>query len=321
MSEQNIHLLTSKSGVLHENNFHCYYESLVSYTEWNEKIYLGNEFVCKFCGGTNRSQFKRENAHSFPAFAGNKWLFSKDECKECNQTFSLYENELANFGLVMRTLYGMKTKKGGATKYKSNAYSLQRDQSGLKMTIYGDNGKIIQPEKDGSVEFNMDFANEEHSVDFTIPEKEYIPLYLFKALVKIAFSIMPRTEDKEDVFNELKSLLRVVDSSFTQENYKPYFYIYHSKFSFIKRNPFLCLFKKHPKYHNHNIPTYSFLFSYGNQAFQIFLPYFSGDRWLLNEKELKLLIIPELIVEKEKKGVFTWMNGFNKDKIRYTNKV
>lgn len=317
MTNRNIHILTAKSGVVHPNNFHCYYETLAHYSEWDNKISIGKDFTCRFCGETDRKQFKKGNAHTFPEFAGNKWLFSKDECKKCNSDFSRYENELANHGFIMRTMYGTKTKKKASTKLKNNSFSLQKESTGFKMNIFSENREKINPDKDGEITFNIDFEKGKRKARVRIPEKEYIPLYLFKALNKIAFSIMPNKELDTNDFDEFKKWIKDFDKSFDDnDGQEPYFYIYHNRLEFAKREPMLILFKKHSKYVNTNMPTYSFLFAYGNHIFQIFIPYCSSDNWLI-EEELKLLIIPELVIEKDRKGNFTWMNGNNKNKVRY----
>lgn len=319
MNRRNIHILTSKSGVIHPNNFHCYYEPIVIYTDWKEKIFIGKEFVCRFCDQKDRKKFKKGNAHTFPEFAGNKWLFSKDECKNCNEDFSKYENELANHSLVMRTIYGTKTKKKSSTKLKNNLFSLHRESTGLKMNIFSENKDKINPEKDGEVIFNVDFEKGESKVKVKIPEKEYIPLYLFKALNKIAFSIMPASEMENYSFDNFKKWIKDFDKAFeNNDGQEPYFYIYHNRLEFAEREPILILFKKQLKYESLNSPTYSFIFAYGNHIFQIFMPYCSSDEWLIKE-ELKLLILPELITEKNGEGNFIWMNGSNSNKTKYDN--
>lgn len=318
MTNRNVHILTAKLGVIHPNNFHCYYETSAIYSDWEAKIAIGKEFVCRFCGQTDRNQFKKGNAHTFPEFAGNKWLFSKDECKKCNEDFSRYENELANHGLIMRTMYGTKTKKKSSTKLKNNFFSLQRESTGFKMNIFSENKEKVNPEKDGEITFNIDFEKGERKAKVKIPEKEYIPLYLFKALNKIAFSIMPDRELDNVDFDDFKKWIKNIDKSFEDnDGQEPYFYIYHNRLEFAERDPILILFKKHSKYANINMPTYSFVFAYGNHIFQIFIPYCSSDKWLTKEEELKLLIVPELITEKDGKGNFIWMNGSNSNKVKH----
>lgn len=318
MTKRTIQILTARSGVIHPNNFHCYYETLARYSDWGNKTSIGKDFICRFCGETDRKQFKKENAHTFPEFTGNKWLFSKDECKKCNEDFSRYENELANHSLIMRTMYGSKTKKNASTKLKNNLFSLQREPDGFKMNVFSENKEKIKPAKDGEITFHIDFEKGEKKAQVKIPEKEYIPLYLFKALNKIAFSIMPEKELDNSGFEEFKKWLRDFDMAFDKDDgQEPYFYIYHNRLEFLERDPMLILFKKQSKYASTNIPTYSFLFAYGNHIFQIFIPFCLNDKWLIEERELKLLIIPEILKEIDGQGNCIWMNGHSANKVKY----
>lgn len=315
-TEKKVHIRTIESGKLHENNFHCYYESIVSFTEWKNIQYLGLEFKCRFCGETDRKQFKKGNAHTFPLSSGNKWLFSKDECKKCNSIFGDYENELGSHSLLMRSMYGIR-KRDGYPKYKNNLVSFKNDTSKVEIKINADKKENINKEIDGETTIELDFINNEQIINLTLPEKEYIPLYLFKALAKIAFSIMPNEEFENNQFKIFTEWLRDKDSAFTDENYQPYFYIYHNRLTLIKREPLLMLFKKHSKYATNNMPSFSFLFAYGNHIFQIFLPYYSNDERLLTENDIDLLIIPELLTKNGNKGNFIWLNGFSKEKTKY----
>ncbi len=307
---QTVHINTYHDfNELHIDNFYCYYDSISSFHDWNDKIILGDGFKCRFCGETNRNQFKRGNAHTFPHSTGNRWLFSKDECKKCNELFSIYENELANHGALTRTLYGIKKKGKPTPKFKNNALTLQRNEAGIKMLLDIENKDKIKEEKDGKVTFKSDFRKNEHIVDVVLPEKEYKPLYLLKSLAKIAFSIMPNKELNNGGFDYFRNWLLNETHSYEDERYLPYFLIYHNRLHFAQRDPMLFLFKKHSDYSNNNMPTYSFLFCYGNHISQIYLPYCEPDKRLLEEESIKLLICPQVLTEKDGKNSCTIING------------
>lgn len=52
-------------------------------------ICIGDKGACRFCGTRESSRF-RKLAHTMPEALGNKWIFSRDECDDCNtQKFSL----------------------------------------------------------------------------------------------------------------------------------------------------------------------------------------------------------------------------------------
>ena len=78
-----------------------------------EKRFLGNRNRCRFCGIEKSSDFGNQtNAHTFPEALGNKYLFSLDECKSCNNKFSKYEDALCKAIGPFLTLGGVKGKRG-----------------------------------------------------------------------------------------------------------------------------------------------------------------------------------------------------------------
>lgn len=311
-----INILTTRHGSEDAHNFHCFYKDIEVYSVWNEVEYLGSEFVCRFCGDNDKKNFKKKNAHTFPEFAGNKWLFSKDECKNCNEKFSRYENELAAHGHLMRTIYGMVTKKSSSATYKNEKFRLQKENDGFVMKV--DISENVKTKVGlGDLTFELDFEKNIQRANVTIPEKDYIPLYLFKCLSKIAFSIMPENEIKVGGFEKFKNWLIEIESGVIDESYEPFFHIFHNRMPFNEQKPLLMLFKKVEKYIDFEIPTYSFLFSYGNHFFQIFLPYIQADEHLKEKDKLHLHVIPEITKEENGKLKFIWMNGSNREKVRY----
>lgn len=290
-------------------NFHMFYEPIAKFMDWDKKIPpLGDEFKCRFCGTSDRSLFKLYNAHTFPKATGNKWLFSKYECKNCNKFFSVYESELANHGLLMASLYGINGK-----KYKKDGISLKRTNDKIGIQI---NKDLLKGSPQQSLVLSLDFQKNEEKAELTVSEFPYIPLYLYKTLAKIAYSIMPDKEINGDNFEQFLKMLMNREVSYTDENYKYFFYIYHNRIKMIKRDPFLVLFKKKSEYMQHQSPTYSFIFAYANHMFQIYLPYFSGDEWLRSKDKAHVYVLPEMLVKsKENKLKFTWINGANPEKM------
>src|SRR3990167_5267131 len=78
------------------------------------KIYHGDKGRCRFCGAENSLLF-RQVAHLVPEALGNRWIFSNDECDNCNQKYSLYEDSLANAVGSLLT-FGGTVGKGGKVR-------------------------------------------------------------------------------------------------------------------------------------------------------------------------------------------------------------
>ena len=174
-----------------ETNFHKFYEPVLMFAKELNKIVIGEDYICRFCGETDRKMFKKGNSHTIPEFTGNRNLFSKDECKTCNELFSAYENELANHSYIMRVLFGIGKKNKSTPKYKDDFIDIKMINGKLEIRTKESNNKI-KSNKTASLNFTIDKFGT--SVKLNIPLKKYIPLYLYKSLAKFAFSIMPQDE-------------------------------------------------------------------------------------------------------------------------------
>ena len=98
------------------------------------KRFIGTRFNCRFCGECDKKLFgQKMNAHTFPEALGNKLLFSLDECKSCNNYFSIYEDSLCKAAGPFLTLGGVKGKKG----FRQTG----RSDSGLYMKHQVEEGK------------------------------------------------------------------------------------------------------------------------------------------------------------------------------------
>lgn len=306
-----IHLMAAPGGIYNDQNFHIYYESVAKYYEWEEKIFIGEKNKCRYCPETNPSKFNHI-AHTCPEFTGNKSLFSNDECDTCNDIFSKYETELSNHSHFMRTLIGIRGK-NRIPSFISNNQSVSFKYDGKKLVAHVnlDKKKRERSLQDEGLTIKLDFQKNEQAFDFKFKKKKHIPLFLFKALNKIGFSIMPQSELDAGGFGKFTEWLKNTEQTFSNEHEKPYFYIYHNQFSPLKRKPFLMLFKKREEYAKSNFPTFSFFFMFANFAYQVFIPFYEADEHFLFENTLCLPIIPEIVTKTEGKDKLIWMNGFS----------
>lgn len=154
----------------------------------NEKKFIGTRGKCRFCGESKHEHFgKRTNAHTFPEFLGNKWLFSLDECKKCNAKFSLYENALAKAIGPLLTLGGVNGKRGVrqiGRSGKGNTVKHTVEKGRRRISIRSTN----------AMEQKFDFNRNIFDLNIPMPEGKFVPILAFKAICKIAISIMPTNE-------------------------------------------------------------------------------------------------------------------------------
>lgn len=152
----------------------------------NKRIDIGEKGKCRYCNKTNKEVTFRKVAHSFPELIGNKFLFSFDECDECNSYFDKYlENNLANFLGISRTLCQVKGKKG-IPKYKSSEEE--------RIEVIGHDFIIIQNHDSNLVDLN----DEQKTINFNheLTQYKYIPINVYKCFLKMALSILPPKELK-----------------------------------------------------------------------------------------------------------------------------
>lgn len=156
------------------------YDICYSYWDAGRRSYIGqkNNRVCRFCQKKKPEVTFNKDAHAIPHFLGNNSLFSYEECDCCNEIFSKLEDSFAKHIGLGRTLSGIK----GKTKipsYKSPSQRSRIDRDTQHFKIF-DN--ISDPIVD------LDLENKSLKIKETI--QPYIPIFVYKALVKIALSVM-----------------------------------------------------------------------------------------------------------------------------------
>ncbi|WP_022669060.1 hypothetical protein [Desulfospira joergensenii] len=150
------------------------------------KRFLGTRSCCRFCGNDDQSAFGGQtNAHTFPEALGNKVLFSLDECKSCNNKFSVYEDSLCKAVGPFLTLGGVKGKKRVRQTGRSNGDSFIRHSD--------QDGRDIQVKSTGPTDNIFGSVPGTNIIQLRMPVEgdKFIPLYAYKALAKIAISLLP----------------------------------------------------------------------------------------------------------------------------------
>ena len=155
-----------------------------------EKRFINNRNSCRYCGVTDPSEFgRRDNAHAFPAALGNRVLFALDECKSCNQKFSLYEDALVKAIGPFLTLGGVKGRRSVRQTGRSAG------PSSIKHTNAVGARRIIVRSATGQGEaIDIDQATGKLALRIPVEGDRFVPRYAYKALLKIGLSILPAIE-------------------------------------------------------------------------------------------------------------------------------
>jgi len=149
----------------------------------NEKrIYLGKnkEKKCCICTRKEPKATFKQKAHIIPASFGNRWLFSQEECDECNMRFGKkYENELASMFSSLRTIGRIRKRKGYPKIRVPKTTSCM--QSGKKLiTISMINGE-------GNFEFKQ---LEDNTLSLSVPAPPYYPIDAIKSIAHTLWLVL-----------------------------------------------------------------------------------------------------------------------------------
>ena len=165
----------------------------------SQRLLLGTRGRCRFCGTTDAKKFRKE-AHALPEALGNKWIFSLDECDDCNNLCSCYEGELAASVGAFLTLGGVKGKannvrqtgrSAGPTYVRHSAEDGRRRLSAMVDDLPTSLG--YNPRTGGM------------SLTFPIAREPFRPLDARKALLKVGYALLP--DDERDQYERLRNAL------------------------------------------------------------------------------------------------------------------
>lgn len=184
-----------------KNNFFDIYEKLIEYRDLDdttkEKIYLNifkNLKKCMFCGKDENTVKFKKVAHAISEGIGNKRLISHNECDECNKRFGdKFEDDFCKYIQPFRItsqIFGKKSyikhkddKSGHRIEIQKSKPIIPEFNIDLKMLIQDEKNKeFVKIDKDSG------------EMTIAIKRQKYIPINVYKALMKMAISIMPKEE-------------------------------------------------------------------------------------------------------------------------------
>jgi len=156
---------------------------------------FNGERVCRYCGKRKPEVKFKKIAHLFPESLGNKCFFSNNECDNCNELFSKYENDLCAYlvpFLSTNEIFGKgkpkevkedgKARYNKTREYKSNDKTF-RVQSTEKIIT-------VTSEKDSKLVYN----NEKKILSIPFDIGKHTPYNIYKCLLKMALAVLPKNE-------------------------------------------------------------------------------------------------------------------------------
>jgi hypothetical protein len=148
------------------------------------KIHIGmRPRSCRFCGRHEGQVSFKKVAHAVSEAIGNKVLLSLEECDECNSAAAECETDFAAFTLAERTM-GQVRGKSGVPSVKSN--------DRLSRIDMGSDGFEIGQVQGGQELFKFDEMLP--GATAAVPLPGFRPQGVYKAMAKMALSVIPRSE-------------------------------------------------------------------------------------------------------------------------------
>lgn len=180
-------------------------------TIYKLRTLLGNAYVeigepevnfrkCRFCGKGISDGAKFEHvSHAISQSLGNNMLFALDECDDCNQKFSILEQNLGNLLSLMLYTYDIKGKSS-----KKNPRGLRKMETpDYKFSTEGNMKVVIV--KNWEQRTLLDELKHSGTINLQSMLKfdKYIPLNVYKTFCKFAINLI----NAEDV-NHFSKLIR-----------------------------------------------------------------------------------------------------------------
>ncbi len=237
------------------------YKILFSNVEDPKKSYpMGKKNKeCRFCGKNHLETTFNYTSHAIPESLGNKTIICLDECDKCNKQFSeTIEDHLDKITLPYRTMNMLKGKK------KIPVYKTLDNKGRLE--VIGKEKKELKIEsRIDSCFFELDEKNKTLRLKYTL--QPHIPAAAYKALVKMALSVMP--ENELENFKISKNWMQELDHTKNLMNPLNVLMTFIPGINPLKET-YVFLFKKFTI--SQKYPDCLFILCFGNIMYQIMIP-------------------------------------------------
>ena len=224
----------------------------------NKEILLGDKSEsrkCRFCGKSTPDVSFESDAHAIPHFIGNRILKTLYECDNCNkQLFAKMEEQFDAFMRFYHVFCHVSRNGNTVNSYKCNSKSnasirVSEEWTDVNCCVGEDLSMVV---------------NRQNKTITISGVRSYVPLAVFKAVVKMAMSVMPESELK----NFEDTLRWLMTSSIQLSHLNLSIRLYEGLNDFNGE----CMIYKRKEDHKENVPRYLFGLKYNNLFIQIPIP-------------------------------------------------
>lgn len=224
-------------------------------------IASGEGKKCIFCGKSYPDTSFQSKPHLVPELFGRNKIISNHECDTCNSAFNFHETQTSTFVQPFLSMLAIKTKKG-IPVFQSRK---KIDQNTTTLRVEGNN-RIFNL---GTNRSDMVYDYKNKSIKITFRSRPFIPFSVYKILLKIGISLLP----KEDIaanphYLDFLSLDQPVHNNL--QLWKLYRYVMKGK---MFASPSAKLFRaKQLVRGNEEFPEFCLMMNFANVTLQLFLP-------------------------------------------------
>ncbi|PBQ32730.1 hypothetical protein CNR22_13415 [Sphingobacteriaceae bacterium] len=244
--------------------------------------------VCRYCSKNNTQTKFNQDTHLIPELLGENDTLTFDECDTCNKTFSNFESHLATFVRPYLTMLGVKGKKK-IPKFHSRTKDRNEETRTILEHQEGNHKKLILQDLD-----DYRINHDEKTFDIIFRKAPFVPLRVYKSILKIGLSLLPLEDDKNNQrsFTWLNSdnvELAYVSTGFITSLTRTYF-----------QTPWADLYQANKLGTTRKVfPKHTLILGFANQIVQIFLP-FSNEQADVHtgKRPLDLILYPSFAFDK-----------------------
>jgi hypothetical protein len=186
MEQETLEIFAHPNFAGRAKDFYDKYE-LIAVIGNGEEIYSKRKLkgyskrVCRFCGLSYPNTLFSNYSHLLPQLIGNRDLYSDFECDACNEKFSSFENDLAEYLGVSRSITGLTVDK------QTKGFIAKRLRAKSRSFI-GNNILILAPE---------DVERKDNTITIRYTKNAFVPANVYKALLKSSLSLIDAEQVKD----------------------------------------------------------------------------------------------------------------------------